>query len=64
MTERSPRAAVGLIQQTENKVLRLDLCVPERVGVVRGSAKHAAHRRAITGRCLLRSRASRGDVAA
>jgi len=64
MNERTPRAPVGLIKQTENQVLRLDLCVPERVGMVRGSAKHVAHRRTIAGRCRLRSRASRGDVAA
>jgi len=64
MTDRSPRAAVGLSKQTENKVFRLDLCVPERVGMVRGSAKHVAHRRTISGRCLLWSRASRDDVAA
>jgi len=64
MTDRSTRAAVGLIKQTENKVLRLDLCVPERVGMLRGSAKHVAHRRTITGRCLLWSRSSRADVAA
>ena len=44
MTERSPRAAVGLMKQTENKVLQLDIRMPERVGVVKAEKTCAVDR--------------------